>query len=160
MIWQQSSPHDLLGSFHAAKRERCSPIGRTMRIYQYINSVHTCRFVGEDLTLDGLKACYRFTRTQYVGSTCVGKIYLKFKMFSNGSTELNDVTDSYLLLEDGSVFLGKRFGADVSVDGEIGESMRKCEHVFCYESEPSEGTCILSLGATSSNRKALCMKIL
>ncbi|KYQ55118.1 CAD protein [Trachymyrmex zeteki] len=40
-------------------------------------------------------------------------------MFSNGSTELNDVTDSYLLLEDGSVFLGKRFGADVSVDGEI-----------------------------------------
>ncbi|XP_018404627.1 PREDICTED: CAD protein [Cyphomyrmex costatus] len=40
-------------------------------------------------------------------------------MSSNVSTWSNDVTDSYLLLEDGSVFLGKRFGADASIDGEI-----------------------------------------
>jgi len=46
---------------------------------------------------------------------------------------LNGATDSYLLLEDGSVFLGKRFGADVSVDGEIGEFMHKCEHVLLLQ---------------------------
>lgn len=51
-------------------------------------------------------------------------------MSSDASTELDGATDSYLLLEDGSVFTGKRFGADVSVDGEIGEFMRKREHVF------------------------------
>lgn len=44
-------------------------------------------------------------------------------MSNDVSTELNGTTDSYLLLEDGSVFLGKRFGADVSVDGEIGKSI-------------------------------------
>jgi len=76
-------------------------------------------------------------------------------MSSNASTGSNDTNDSYLLLEDGSIFLGKRFGADVSIDGEIGKSMYKCEHVYYYESEPYEGTCILFLGPTSSNRKAL-----
>lgn len=40
-------------------------------------------------------------------------------MSSDLSTGLNDAPDSYLLLEDGSVFSGKHFGADVSVDGEI-----------------------------------------
>jgi len=48
-------------------------------------------------------------------------------MSSNASSGPNDANDSYLLLEDGSVFLGKRFGADVSIDGEIGESIYKCE---------------------------------
>lgn len=29
-------------------------------------------------------------------------------------------SDAYLLLENGRVFPGKKFGADVSVDGEVG----------------------------------------
>lgn len=37
------------------------------------------------------------------------------------STEIDSKFDSYLLLEDGSIFPGKRFGANVSVDGEIGK---------------------------------------
>ncbi|XP_024870191.1 CAD protein [Temnothorax curvispinosus] len=40
-------------------------------------------------------------------------------MSSVASTGLNGAINSYLLLEDGSVFPGRRFGADVSVDGEI-----------------------------------------
>lgn len=54
-------------------------------------------------------------------------------MSSDASVGLNGAIDSYLLLEDGSVFPGKRFGADVSVDGEIGESMRKREHVLLLQ---------------------------
>ncbi|XP_025986540.1 CAD protein isoform X2 [Solenopsis invicta] len=40
-------------------------------------------------------------------------------MSSDASAGFNGATDSYLLLEDGSVFVGKRFGAEVPVDGEI-----------------------------------------
>ncbi|XP_011866080.1 PREDICTED: CAD protein [Vollenhovia emeryi] len=40
-------------------------------------------------------------------------------MSNDPPTGCNNAIDSYLLLEDGSVFSGKRFGADVSVDGEI-----------------------------------------
>ncbi|XP_029675427.1 CAD protein isoform X1 [Formica exsecta] len=40
-------------------------------------------------------------------------------MPSYASIEPNGSSDSYLLLEDGSTFLGKHFGADVSVDGEL-----------------------------------------
>ena len=76
-------------------------------------------------------------------------------MSSNASIGSNNANDSYLLLEDGSIFLGKHFGADISVDGEIGKSMHKCEHVYRYESESYENTCILFLRPTSSNRKAL-----
>lgn len=38
----------------------------------------------------------------------------------------NGKTDCYLLLEDGNVFTGKRFGAtDMPVDGEIGELLTR-----------------------------------
>lgn len=47
-------------------------------------------------------------------------------MSRDTSAGLDGAIDSYLLLEDGSVFSGKRFGADISVDGEIG----KREHVL------------------------------
>ncbi|XP_070163752.1 multifunctional protein r isoform X2 [Polyergus mexicanus] len=40
-------------------------------------------------------------------------------MPSYASIGPNGSSDSYLLLEDGNIFLGKYFGADVSVDGEI-----------------------------------------
>lgn len=52
------------------------------------------------------------------------------KMSGDASTGLHGAADCYLLLEDNSVFTGKRFGANISVDGEIGEFMRKREHVF------------------------------
>ncbi|XP_050452238.1 CAD protein [Cataglyphis hispanica] len=40
-------------------------------------------------------------------------------MPSYASIGPNGASDCYLLLEDGNIFLGKQFGADVSVDGEI-----------------------------------------
>ncbi|XP_012543292.1 CAD protein [Monomorium pharaonis] len=40
-------------------------------------------------------------------------------MSSDAFAGLNGATNSYLLLEDGSIFMGKHFGADVPVDGEI-----------------------------------------
>lgn len=46
------------------------------------------------------------------------------------STGLNGKTDCYLLLDDGSVYPGKRFGANVPVEGEIGEFAWICEHVL------------------------------
>lgn len=51
-------------------------------------------------------------------------------MYSYESTGPNDAIDSYLLLEDGSTFEGKHFGADVSVDGEIGKSFDKPAHML------------------------------
>jgi len=46
-------------------------------------------------------------------------------MPSYESSRPNGTFDSYLLLEDGSVFLGKHFGADISVDGEVGKLLSK-----------------------------------
>lgn len=63
-------------------------------------------------------------------------------MPSYASIGPNGASDCYLLLEDGSIFLGKQFGAHVSVDGEIGEFC--IEHVLLfYKSEPHAYTCKL-----------------
>lgn len=45
----------------------------------------------------------------------------------------DDANVSHLILENGSIFLGKPFGADVSVDGEIGEFMSEREHVLLLQ---------------------------
>lgn len=70
------------------------------------------------------------------------------------SIGLNGASDSYLLLEDGSIFLGKHFGANVSVDGEIGKfipntrvpfftsrSKYTCTRARCFLSKPT--CCVL-----------------
>lgn len=51
-------------------------------------------------------------------------------MSSCTASEFNQATNTYLVLEDGSVFFGKSFGADVSIDGEIGEFVNRIEHMF------------------------------
>lgn len=83
-------------------------------------------------------------------------------MTSDASAGLNGATDSYLLLEDGSVFMGKRFGADMPVDGEIGKftcERNLSENTCCsfYKSEPYACTCILLSEPASLNRNALYM---
>jgi len=52
----------------------------------------------------------------------------------------NGTFDSYLLLEDGSVFLGKHFGADTSIDGEVGKLLNKPDTWFSIRQETETGT--------------------
>jgi hypothetical protein len=52
----------------------------------------------------------------------------------------NGTFDSYLLLEDGSIFLGKHFGADISVDGEVGKLLNKPDTWFSRNLEIDAGT--------------------
>lgn len=54
-------------------------------------------------------------------------------MSGAASVRHDDANVSHLILENGSIFLGKHFGADVSVDGEIGEFMSEREHVLVLQ---------------------------
>lgn len=51
----------------------------------------------------------------------------------DASVECDDANISHLILENGSIFRGKHFGADVSVDGEIGEFTSEREHVLLLQ---------------------------
>lgn len=87
------------------------------------------------------------------------------KMPSRASTGPNGATDSYLLLEDGSIFLGKSFGADACADGEVGKFVRSSNTCSLWKSEPiyiclllhaDFRTCTGKCRAWSLRDKAMC----
>jgi len=65
----------------------------------------------------------------------------------------NGTFDSYLLLEDGSIFLGKHFGADICIDGEVGKLSNKPDTWFSIREETDPGTWIMFSESSASKCK-------